>query len=147
MRKICLTYWVLLTILLLASNPGDWLGLEDSSGGLLERYEQWSHLICFTLLSTLVFITPWPIGRGWLAALLVAYSAGTELLQLWVPTRRAELKDFVQDVTGVALGFALAWCVRRLWQSEPVTQGKEFMQWQRPRRRDATLAASTPPER
>jgi VanZ family protein len=147
MRNICLAYWVLLTIVLLASNPTGWLGVEDASGGLLERYEEWSHLICFTLLSTLVFITPWPVGRGWLALVLVAYSAGTEVLQRLVPSRHAELKDFVQDVSGVALGFILACICRRIWHSRPATQATESIAWQRPRRRDATLAAGAPPER
>ena len=146
MRKLCLAYWVLLTLLLLASNPGGWLGLEETASSLFERIENWSHLICFTLLSMLVFITRWPIGRGWLLAVLVAYSAGTEVLQMLVPTRRAELKDFAQDVAGILLGATLAWICRSLWQARPVEKAGDAAEWQQPRRREATLAAGNRPD-
>lgn len=152
MRKICLAYWLLLTLLLLASNPGAWFGFEHTADSLLERYQDWSHLVCFTVLSTLVFIARWPVSRGWLALLLVAYSAGTELLQRLVPSRQAEWKDFWQDVAGVALGAIVAWCVRRLWRMRHEsrqagrTANDESLQWQRPRRRAAPMASGAPPE-
>jgi hypothetical protein len=146
MRKICLAYWTLLTLLLLASNPFDLLGLEPSDGGVLQWYGDWSHLISFGVLSTLVFLARWPWTRRRLMIALIAYSAGTELLQLLVPTRHAEWKDFVQDAAGVALGFCLAWLCRRVWHAESMSRAENRIAWQRPRRRDASLAASTPPE-
>jgi VanZ family protein len=144
MRKICLIYWALLTVLLLASNPTSWFTLEKTVDGALDRLEPMVHFVCFTVLATLVFFARWPVSRGWLFALLVGYSAATELLQMLVPNRKAELIDFVQDVAGVATGALVAWLARRALAARLQWRSEE-LKFERPRRRPVVVAG-TPQE-
>jgi VanZ family protein len=50
-----------------------------------------------------------PLRHAPLAGLLIGYAVATELLQTLVPPRTPELKDFIEDVLGLAAGAAIWW--------------------------------------
>lgn len=104
----CLSYWLLLTAVLLAPHPAAIVRLKripDFPGGDLGI-----HFIAFTILTLLVRGNGWPRCSGWATLLLLVYGVTTESLQALVPPRAVELKDYIANVLGVAAGTALFGC-------------------------------------
>ncbi|MEZ5645275.1 MAG: VanZ family protein [Burkholderiaceae bacterium] len=59
------------------------------------------HIIMFSSLTLLVRLT-WPkTPLRWLLVAMVATAATTELVQIWVPGRRASWSDLGQDLIGL----------------------------------------------
>lgn len=109
-RAGSLCYTLVLTVFLLAPDPAGLVGLRRVPGLPGGRMV---HFVFFTLLAALAWLSRWPV-RGWVLGLgLVAYAAGTELLQTFVPPRTVELADVVENVLGLATGTWLVWIVRR----------------------------------
>lgn len=109
---VCLWYWVLLTVLLLAPNPAGVVGLQ--SVPILPWGKFGIHLTAFTILSALVHATRWPKRLWWpLILLLVVYGVTTESMQLLVPTRSARVIDGIENILGIAIGTGIYWLLRR----------------------------------
>lgn len=53
-------------------------------------------------------------ASGWVVAGLAALGGGIEILQLYVPSRQADLHDFYADVVGAVIGVVLALALLRL---------------------------------
>ena len=112
----CLGYATLLTLLLLTPDPAALMGLKEIP------WFPWGdigiHICAFLLLATLVHATRWPKPPHWLLiVLLLGYGATTETLQAFVPGRSTELKDYLDNCIGVALGSGIYWYMQRKWQS------------------------------
>ena len=102
-------------LLLRATLP--WVG---SAAGWLDRLEpglDMEHLVVFALLGALArFAQRRP--RFAVAALwLGLFGLATELAQVWIPTRSAQLDDLLLNVTGAvtgyAVGAAVVWLARQ----------------------------------
>jgi hypothetical protein len=110
---LCLGYWVLLTVLLLAPNPAALVGLRAVP--TLPWGKFGVHLLAFTILSLLVHCSRWPARLCWpLIAFLMVYGIATEWLQRFVPTRTVRLMDAVENMLGVAAGVGIYALLRRL---------------------------------
>jgi VanZ family protein len=109
-RVILLVYWIFLTLMLLLPNPLALLGIERIPG---QSALVGVHFILFTLLGGLAFGSRF--RRGWIATLvaLVAYAILTETLQSLVPERTTELRDFAENLLGVAAAAGVAWLLTR----------------------------------
>ena len=102
LRAVCAAYWSVLTVLLLL--PGSLLGVHRVPVGL---GKVGVHFAVFTVLGFLVAASRWPIRRAWLIVVLGGYAIAVESLQWLVPLRSVELSDFVENVVGLAAGFAV----------------------------------------
>ena len=102
LRVVCAAYWSVLTVLLLL--PGSLLGTHRVAVGL---GSVGVHFVAFTVLGFLFACSRWPLRRAWLAVLLGGYAIAVESLQWLVPLRTVELPDFVENVVGLAAGFAI----------------------------------------
>ncbi|NLX98959.1 MAG: hypothetical protein GXY83_22670 [Rhodopirellula sp.] len=99
-------YGVLLTVLLLVPEPTAILGLQQpplTPGG------RGVHFMLFLLLGLLISAARWPIRRAALIAALVLYAWAIESLQALIPLRTVELLDYVENLTGLALGLTVYW--------------------------------------
>ncbi len=144
MRKLCVGYWLLLTLLLWSRDPLDWFD-NSSVDAVHDRLEPIAHFISFGLLTLIVLSTPWKISCGWLLVILAGYSAATELVQGLIPGRSMELVDLLQDLTGILAGGALfaLWQRFRNSRQEPVEE-TTAEGLQRPRRRSEAQLATEP---
>jgi VanZ family protein len=107
MRALSLLYFGFLNFLLFAQVP---FGLfPGASEDALSHYSPAFHLLSFTMLAVLVLGAGWPVARTTLVALLIAYGAGTELVQGLIPYRSCELSDCLNDLAGIAAGTAMLW--------------------------------------
>lgn len=104
-RFACVAFWLFLTLLLLSPDPRALLGLERMADRLPNP--KVAHVVCFTLLALLVHASRFPLRRGLLWGLLVAYAASTEGLQYFVPNRSARLTDVGLNLSGLAFGTVL----------------------------------------
>jgi hypothetical protein len=104
-RWACVAFWLFLTLLLLSPDPRALLGLERLADRLPNP--KVAHVVCFTLLAMLVHASRFPLRRGLLVGMLVAYAASTEGLQYFVPNRTAALADVALNLSGLALGTVL----------------------------------------
>ena len=113
-KTLCLLYVGVLYWLLLTSGPRMLLRAR------VDAFLPWhdvlavGHLLCFTLLAALAFLSrrkmpPWAV-----LLLLVIAAVGTEFLQGWVPMRTPEMADCLQNLAGIALGGGLYWAAARL---------------------------------
>lgn len=79
------------------------------------------HILMFGALTLLARLT-WPkTPIGWLLMAMIATAATTELVQLWVPGRRASWSDWGQDLIGIAVAAVVLMSVsgtRRLFSSK-----------------------------
>jgi VanZ family protein len=97
-------YLLLLSFLLLAPEPLKLLGFASRPGASSLRMV---HFCLFTVLGFLVWASRWPVRRGLVVGLLVAYALVTESLQWLVPTRTVDLLDYVENLLGLAAGGAV----------------------------------------
>ena len=108
-RLTCAVYWLLLTVLLLVPDPLALVGIHGPIGPPGGRM---IHFLFFTVLALLICVSRWPIRRGLLAGLAVAFALATEMLQGFVPQRKVELLDLTENLLGLATGTAI-WCLIR----------------------------------
>jgi VanZ family protein len=136
MRKICIAYWLLLTLLLWSRDPLGWFE-TPSADALHDRLEPIAHFLSFGLLALFVLCTRWPpVSRYRLLVILAGYSVVTEVVQSQIPGRSMQLVDLLQDFAGIAAGCAMFLLARRwggLSQSPPAEQLSDAPH--RPRRR------------
>lgn len=121
-RCLCALYWSILTVLLLVPDPLALLPIPRIAGN---PTGVGTHFLVFAPLGVLVAASRLPLGRVLLAALLIGYAAGTELLQSLVRARAPELRDFFEDVLGLAAGIAIWWVAQRRLRERPNGQGSE----------------------
>jgi len=86
--------------------------------------DKWVHIAAFAWLAAWLAQLYRPSRDLWLRGLgLIAFAAGTELMQAVIPWRSGDLMDWMADVIGVLLGLlvaltpaarSLAWVERRL---------------------------------
>jgi VanZ family protein len=121
LRIIFLAYVLLLTLVLLVSDPFSWL--DERTEEACHTAALGAHFGCFAVLTLLALTAGWPIGRVWVLALLAAYGAGTEVVQGFLPPRTAELADLAQDLAGIGVGVlvyqAWEWHARRRRAARP----------------------------
>jgi len=98
-RLCCLVYWLVLTVLLLVPEPQALLAIERSAEAPELRGV---HFLVFAGLTFLVHAGRWPIRRGLLVALLLAYAIGIEALQVFIPERTVDPLDFLENALAVA---------------------------------------------
>jgi VanZ family protein len=108
-RLACAAYWLCLTTLLLVPDVRSLLGSSIS----LVPTGVGVHFSAFVLLAFFVLASRLPLRQAPLAGLLIGYAVATELLQTLVPPRTAELKDFIEDVLGLAAGTAIWWVAQQ----------------------------------
>lgn len=122
----CFTYWVVLTVLLLAPNPDAVVGLDKAS--ISFRGDTATHFLAFSVLALLAHGTRWPKRIGWpLVTILAVYGIATESLQAFVPARVVALQDYTENILGVAAGTIVYWLVGRLLRqrrAEPRLEGE-----------------------
>ena len=121
-RLICAAYVSMLTALLLLPDPRtfvSWLLRFDvfSAGPAAAG----THFVFFAILAALVLLSRLPWNPAAIAGLLIAYAIGLELLQSYFPPRTVELRDFVENLLGLAAGTA----VWRLMRKPPAPSPKE----------------------
>ena len=140
MRKLCVAYWLLLTLLLWSRDPLGWFD-NSSVDAVHDRLEPVAHFLSFGLLTLIVLSTPWRVSRGRLLMILAGYSAVTELVQALVPGRSMDGLDLLQDFSGILAGSALfALCQRWFGQRPEHAEEASGESLQRPRRRESQLA-------
>lgn len=115
---ICAGYWGLLTVLQLVPAPAQAIGLPR--GTTFPGIDFGVHFTAFTLLTLLVLGVRWPKRLGWpVLAVLLLYGLTVESLQGLVPSRTVELRDYVENMLGVAVGAGFYWLIGRLLQPRP----------------------------
>ncbi len=116
MKTLCIAYMIALTLLLVASDPFWFLGGESASLSFLSSLVPIAHLLGFGVLALLALAAQWPLPRWTVVLYLLAYSGGTELVQVFVPGRAPEWGDWLQDLAGVALAVAICWPTAVAWR-------------------------------
>ena len=111
MKILFLLYTAILTFLLVTRRPHDFVPLDGQA-----FLDAWAHLIAFTILAFLAALARTKKPLWLIAAALIAYGAGTEILQGFTATRTPDWKDLIQDVVGVLLGMPLGWGASRVLQ-------------------------------
>lgn len=109
-RIAFLAYTGLVTVLLLAPDPLNLLGLSGHAT-LLPR-DRGGHLLLFLAFSLLAAASRWPVSRAGLASALVGYALATEALQGFIPQRTADWADLLENLLGIAVGLGICWGVR-----------------------------------
>ncbi len=107
-RVGCLLYVVLLAgVLLFIGNPTKFI--DSPTFVLLYRaVEPGLHVGLFACLAFQASASRWPVHPLLQAIVLILFAAGSEAVQFWLPNRTPRWGCFVQDVSGLALGF-VAW--------------------------------------
>ena len=127
-RIAFLTYSGLVTVLLLAPDPLNLLGLKRHAA-LLPR-DRGGHALLFLGLALLAAASRWPVSRTVLAALLVGYALATEALQGAIPPRTPDWADLLENLLGIAVGLSICWgvggrfVVRQADQQPPASSRK-----------------------
>jgi len=63
------------------------------------------HLFAFVYLSAALGVAYFDAnGARWIAFWMLAYGAAIEIIQSFLPSRSAEMKDLLVDVAGIAIG-------------------------------------------
>jgi VanZ family protein len=144
MRKICVAYWLLLTLLLWSRDPAGWFS-DASVDALHDRLEPMAHFLSFGLLTLIVLSTPWRLSCGWLLVILAGYSAATELVQSQIPGRSMQLVDLLQDFAGLLVGAALFAVWQRIRGPRQELAARAVTDsLQRPRRRSESPVTTEP---
>lgn len=108
-RAIYLSYLLLLTTLLLVSDPWGWLlgrapAIEVPGRGV--------HFCAFSILAILSAACRLPWRGGAVATALVIYAIATESLQVLVEGRVVDPIDYAENLVGLAAG-AIVWVLGR----------------------------------
>lgn len=115
MRVLCVSYMLVLTMLLLVRDPGGLLGFPPEVPLVLQWLIQSAHFTTFAVLSFLVFSSRWPLWSWLLVLILCIYAGGTELGQGLVATRTPELGDLMLDLLGILVGGLFHWFLTMVW--------------------------------
>jgi len=118
-RLICAVYWLSLTTLLLVPDVRALFGGRIPQVGTSVGV----HFAAFALLAFFTLASRPPLRHVLLAVVLIGYAAATELLQSLFPPRTTELKDFVENLFGLAVGTAIWWGAQRYMSRKP--RGRE----------------------
>lgn len=89
-----------------------WLALvPDPPRGVSTGWDKSNHLLAFAALAFTGVWAQWRLPRQWpvLVVALLAYGAGIEVAQSFLPPRSADAADVLADGLGIALGLLLAW--------------------------------------
>jgi VanZ family protein len=111
MRKLCLAYWIALTVGLIVRNPLALVPGSRSLSGAIAVIEPMVHFLSFAGLAALCTYADWPIRRRWLLAMIAVYAFLTEAVQRYIPGRTAEFADLLQNLAGLAVGAGVGWCL------------------------------------
>jgi len=111
MRIAFLVYWVYLSILLFSQHPERWIGASGNVPAFLQILMPFAHILSFAVLSLLTFTACLPLPRWSILLFLAVYGGVTEIIQGFIPPRTPELADWLQDLGGIAIGFACFWLV------------------------------------
>jgi VanZ family protein len=114
-RLICAVYWLSLTTLLLVPDVRVLFGGRIPQVGTSVGV----HFAAFALLALFTLASRPPLRHVPLGVLLIGYAAATELLQKLFPPRTTELKDFVENLLGLAVGTAIWWGANRYVLRKP----------------------------
>ena len=121
-RVVLSLYAVLLTLLLLHPSPFSLFG-GSQAAKLAPSVGQ--HFLAFSVLGFFVAASRLPVPFGIGLSALLAYAAGTEMLQALIPPRNPSIRDFVENVLGIACGITAwlalvrAWAMLRLRPDNP----------------------------
>jgi VanZ family protein len=109
MRALSIGYLVFLTILLLSADPARVICMPSGLPWLLKVLLPAAHFLSFLMLAVLVLSTRWPVPRWAIVLTLMLYAGMTEIIQGFFPPRTPELMDWIQDLSGIAVGTACCW--------------------------------------
>jgi hypothetical protein len=109
MRTLCIGYMVFLTMLLLSADPARMICMSSGLPWLLQTLLPAAHFLSFLVLAILVLSTRWPVPRWGIVLTLMLYAGMTEILQGFFPPRTPEWMDWIQDLSGIAVGTAFCW--------------------------------------
>lgn len=104
-------------LLLLMLGVITWLALAPAPPPSADLgWDKANHLVAFASLAFTSVWAFWQRARQWpwLVLALLAYGAGIEVAQSFLPPRHADWRDVVADGLGIALGLLAAWPVARL---------------------------------
>jgi hypothetical protein len=108
---LCIAYWILLTILLLAPHPSALVGLHAVP--IFPWGKFGIHTSFFTVLGLLANFSRWPKRISWrLIVFMAIYGITTEFLQRFVPPRTSQVIDGFENLLGIAIGtgiYLLVW--------------------------------------
>ncbi|MHB8899447.1 MAG: hypothetical protein ACYC6Y_11920 [Thermoguttaceae bacterium] len=116
LRTVWLAYLALLTLLLLAPDPWQWL---LGHAPTVQTPDRGVHFCAFLLLALLTTATRFRWHSAAIAASLVAYALATESLQALVETRVVDPIDYTENLLGLAAGALLWQFARRLLPTSP----------------------------
>ncbi|MFT7723483.1 MAG: VanZ family protein [Roseateles sp.] len=94
-----------------------WLALSPAPPKTLDTgWDKANHTLAFAALAFTAARALWPRPRqwGWLVLALLAYGAGIEVAQGFLPPREASMLDLLADASGIAAGLLPAWVVAAL---------------------------------
>ncbi len=123
-RMLCVTYWAVLTVLLLVPHPMALLGISRLPATM--AIDRGVHFALFLILTVLVHASRWPIRPVVFVQILVVYGVASELLQWLVPPRSVELLDLMENLLGIAMGTILSWWLARWFREPAIVQGREM---------------------
>jgi VanZ family protein len=109
MRIVVAAYFVYLTILLFSQDPTRWVSTSGSMPDFLQLLMPIAHLLSFSVLSFLTFASCLPMPKLGIFLFLALYGGATEIIQSAIPHRSRDVMDWLQDLCGIAIGFACFW--------------------------------------
>lgn len=104
-RAICTAYWATLSILIVVPDPWALLGFPRTA---VSTPSFGAHLAAFTLLGFFTTMSRLPLRPWKVSTALVVYAILIELAQFCSPPRTVELRDFAENLVGLAIGIAAA---------------------------------------
>lgn len=111
LRLLCAAYLSLLTAVLLVPDPratlAAWLHLEIPAAGLGGGG---THFVLFAVLALMAHGSRLPVRPAVLTGLLAVYAIAMETLQVLLPPRSVEMRDYIENLLGLGVGTA-AWCL------------------------------------
>lgn len=110
-RGVCLGYWALLSLALLHPDPWSLFGGHRIH---VETPDQGVHLAFFVGLALLFQAGRFGLSRAASTALLVGYAVTIESLQYFTPPRSVEVRDYAENLLGLACGALIGAGVVRL---------------------------------
>ena len=113
-RGACFGYWALLSLALLHPDPWSLLGGRRMH---VETPDQGVHFVLFSGLALLYQAGRFGLSRRAAAALLVGFAVAIESLQYFTPPRSVELRDYAENLLGLACGALIGAGVARMWRS------------------------------
>ncbi len=114
-KLLRIAYAVSFMFLLLSGTPVRLLRETPSAAVWWRELSGLGHFFGFLVLGVLLLSVKWPIGRRATLIGLVAFAAGTELVQAMLPMRVADPVDFLLNLAGLTCAAAIC----RWWPASP----------------------------